>query len=484
MFMPPSETGDWQPYIQVLQRLQDWRCRAVVWDFDFTNEAWNTRLPEFEGSLSNAITTAGLHLAFAARVEEFRTPTNTFFQYRSRMHSGISNMISHLNATVGNVGIGLANLNREHSDGTIRRHVIDKDFGTILPLAIATARLLEKKVGEDSHWINYYGPPGTIPWYESPEVLNQDDLRSIFTNRVVFIGAGPAITTNQHLPDRHKTPFTTGSSNTSSGVEIHATLYSNAVLDEWVNDFFPFGNGYLIAAVGLLSGWYFVKVTPRRAACLALGCAAAVFLFSFFLFNETGQVVPWLVIAAVQMPAAVLVSFLPVKSVFVSYRSATGTTADRLKDGLRNHGIEVYLDINGGQAGALEDILLPEVDKRGNFLLVVTPAMITHWSAKGEIDWVGEEIGQAVQSNKLILPVFVEDIRIAELEALAREKHSELPSYVCTHNPVSFKLKEILASKIRVPYHRDQHDAYIVEIANLLRPCRRRDWRLPDRNRC
>jgi adenylate cyclase len=88
--------------------------------------------------------------------------------------------------------------------------------------------------GADNRYLNFYGPPGTIPNIPYNAVLGSDASRISpaaldFTGKVVFVGLSDLYDPGQ--PDRFYTVVTNADGVDLSGVEIAATAFANLLTD-------------------------------------------------------------------------------------------------------------------------------------------------------------------------------------------------------------------------------------------------------------
>jgi hypothetical protein len=104
------------------------------------------------------------------------------------------------------------------------------------------------------------------------------------------------------------------------------------------------------------------------------------------------------------------------KSVFISHRNdPTGKAfAGRLKDRLVAKGYDVFMDDDGLLSGLFAPQLLHQIGQRDHFVLAVTPNSLEGCRLKN--DWVRREYEEAVRTNRNIVPVFEESVKIPPSE--------------------------------------------------------------------
>ncbi|HEY8427360.1 MAG TPA: CHASE2 domain-containing protein, partial [Sandaracinaceae bacterium] len=167
--------------------------------------------------------------------------------------------------------------------------------------------LIALYAGDDSRYLNYYGPARTIPTVPYHEVLVMDTraLREAFSGRAVFIGFSESRASEQQ--DEFVAVYADRSGQRLAGVEIGATLFANllrleairptplpvhlAVVAAW---------GIVAAAIGLLL---------RGFAAIAVGAAAGVAFAAAaqYVFEAHGLWTPLAIPLGLQLPLALLV---------------------------------------------------------------------------------------------------------------------------------------------------------------------------------
>jgi adenylate cyclase len=152
-------------------------------------------------------------------------------------------------------------------------------------LAVATTEVADKRQVSQSMfdgkpaWIDYYGPPGTIPSISYSRAYRNTTPAGFFRNKVVVIG--PSAPT---LQDLHPTS-TTASDELMAGAEIQA----NAI--ETVRRGLPLTSSpavldiALIVVLGLVAPLASLKMLPLRAIALALALGVVYMVSTQFAFN-------------------------------------------------------------------------------------------------------------------------------------------------------------------------------------------------------
>lgn len=136
--------------------------------------------------------------------------------------------------------------------------------------------------GEDS-LINFYGPSKTISTIPYEMVLNDSDtsfLQSVFKDKTVFVGLGLRSSTGPSQRDAFITPFGAD----IFGTEIHATIASNLLLNDWIHQPSGLSRATLTASVAALISLVVVSVSGGGALVALAGVIGALVLAQFGLF--------------------------------------------------------------------------------------------------------------------------------------------------------------------------------------------------------
>ncbi len=154
-------------------------------------------------------------------------------------------------------------------------------------------------------WLNYYGPPGTIPGASYAKTLAPREVSSeFFRGKVVFIGDRPTAGFSGARREEFANPYTLFTGKYSPGVEVHATAFLNLVRGDWLNRFPAAVEILILLIAGCGFGYGLAPFQPSKAAGLALAGMAGVSVLAWVLAWR-GQVwFPWMLIAGVQIPAA------------------------------------------------------------------------------------------------------------------------------------------------------------------------------------
>jgi hypothetical protein len=162
--------------------------------------------------------------------------------------------------------------------------------------------------GAKERWLNYYGPPGTIPWISYYQVLEPDSVpASVLSNKVVFVGSLFNVGfTGGRGTDDFRTPHSYITGRRSPGVEVNATAYLNLIRGDWLRRLPPMAELLIVIFVGMLTGISFTRLRPALASGAGAGAMMAAFLVTSLVTWKCQVWFPWLIVSAVQIPASIL----------------------------------------------------------------------------------------------------------------------------------------------------------------------------------
>jgi adenylate cyclase len=167
--------------------------------------------------------------------------------------------------------------------------------------------LIDLYGGADSRYINYYGPPETIPTIPYAKALgpgSPDDLLQIdFKDKAVFVGLSERIRNDQ--ADGFYTIFSQRSGLDISGVEVAASVFANLMEEKPVKPLTVSNQIGLLGGWGLLAG-AICLLAPLYAAVMLVGAGALYFFGALQLFSHTGVWLPLTIPLLIQTPFAFL----------------------------------------------------------------------------------------------------------------------------------------------------------------------------------
>jgi adenylate cyclase len=135
-------------------------------------------------------------------------------------------------------------------------------------------------------WLNYYGPPGSVPSVSYSQALLPDGVEpGFFSNKVVFVGALLSADFSGKGKDEFRTPYGYWGRGFAPGVEIHATAALNLMHGDWLRRLPLPAEVALAALVAAVAGYGLMRFQPLAAAGLALagmvGVAVAAHLLAW-----------------------------------------------------------------------------------------------------------------------------------------------------------------------------------------------------------
>ncbi len=195
------------------------------------------------------------------------------------------------------------------NDLIVREHTPENQLPS---LSWAAAEFLGLAVTQDDdqryvhRWINYYGPPNSVPWVSYVDALDKARVGDeFFRDKTVFVGARIMTKFAGDRKDEYRNPFSywilqsTAANRGSpfiSGVEIQATAFLNLLRGDWLTRL-PFATErVLMIVLGALLGAGLVRFRPVLAGALALGGWLATTVFFFLLYQKSRIWFPWLIV--------------------------------------------------------------------------------------------------------------------------------------------------------------------------------------------
>jgi adenylate cyclase len=157
-----------------------------------------------------------------------------------------------------------------------------------------------------ARWVNYYGPPGTIPYLSFITALETNGYcpAGFFSNKVVVVGSSLKTLAANERKDELRTPYTLGSF--CPAVDIHATQALNLIRGDWLTRTGSRTEIVLLVLAGLFFGFGLSLFRPLPAVVLAAVGSFGVTLVAHWLFDHERLWFPWMIIVAAQVPVALL----------------------------------------------------------------------------------------------------------------------------------------------------------------------------------
>ncbi|PYL01792.1 MAG: hypothetical protein DME19_00365 [Verrucomicrobia bacterium] len=295
-------------HARLLERLTQEGCRAVVFDIVFADAGRN---PAADERLARAIRDNGKVVLAADAVpviglEKGAIAKRLIYPFEPFKENAAA--------------LGLDEVQPD-SDLVIRRHFHGASEDELPSLSWAAARLLKANATRDaaqrfqSRWINYYGPPGSVP-AAIPRVSFYSALDTnmvsagFFSNKVAFVGAGLLTVFSGQRKDEYPTPYSRWGGKGSpfmSGLELQATMFLNLLRGDWLTRTSSPGlrERTGIVLLGLLIGFGLARLRPSWAAAVALAGMLAITTVAYQLFLRAHFWFPWLILV-VQVFTALL----------------------------------------------------------------------------------------------------------------------------------------------------------------------------------
>lgn len=178
-----------------------------------------------------------------------------------------------------------------------------RDFPELIPMVDRLAALVTTNVSvrPTDAWLNYYGPPRTIPSIGYADALSGEAL--VFSNRIVLVGR---TTTSTGSDDTFASPFSRWRPAVIPGVEVHATSLLNLLRQDWLRRLPWWGEVLLVAAFGMGLGYGLVFVAPVRVLIYSVVGSVLLGAVLMVQVGSTRVWFPWLVFSAVQIPSAAI----------------------------------------------------------------------------------------------------------------------------------------------------------------------------------
>jgi len=123
----------------------------------------------------------------------------------------------------------------------------------------------------ESRWLNYYGPPGTLPGISYFLALMPDGAPpGFFKDKIVFVGVQMSADFSGKGKDEFLTPYAFWGKGFTPGVEIHATAAENLIRRDWLNRLPPVLELLVILLAAILAGYGLIRVQPLPAVLITL----------------------------------------------------------------------------------------------------------------------------------------------------------------------------------------------------------------------
>jgi len=173
-----------------------------------------------------------------------------------------------------------------------------------MPAAVAAfagaPRAAVRSDPSESRWLNYYGPPGTLPSVSYFLAIAPGGVPpGFFKDKIVFVGAQMSADFSGKGKDEFRTPYSywiRWSRGFAPGVEIHATATLNLLHGDWLNRF-PYGLELgIVLLAALAAGYGLIRVQPLTAVLATLLAILLVAVLAHYLAWHHHLWFAWLII--------------------------------------------------------------------------------------------------------------------------------------------------------------------------------------------
>jgi signal transduction histidine kinase/DNA-binding NarL/FixJ family response regulator len=190
------------------------------------------------------------------------------------------------------------------------------EIGAVAPFAVSGQPALREAIerlyaGPDSHFLNFYGPAGTIrhisysrlvtPASRSPPADENIDLEGV----AVFVGSSELDKPVQ--ADHFRTVYTREDGVEMSGAEVAATAYANLLTATTLRPASPLTALGLLAALGIVFTVCAYSLPPRVATPSTVALALAYGMVAVGLFARSHIWLPLAIPLLLTLPAALIV---------------------------------------------------------------------------------------------------------------------------------------------------------------------------------
>ena len=295
-------------HAELLDHLRTNGVRAVVFDVLFSQEEHTNELDPIDRQIQTSIDSANQALAEAMR-------TNGAVIVAEHLRKGAQGPVAELPSAVllhAAAGVGVVEV-MEDPDTTVRQ--LHTEFNLLNGSHFTTldweaARFLgafpdsQPHPPQTSSYLNYYGPPGTIPSESYFQALKEDP-GGHFSNNIVIVGEFYPVSLPGARIDTFLSPLRISADPARfSGAEIHATILANLLRREWLCRLPALVEAGLIVLLGALAGGVLPRLRPLRCIGLAIGACVLLTVLAFELQWRARIWFPWMIPVVIQIPTA------------------------------------------------------------------------------------------------------------------------------------------------------------------------------------
>jgi CHASE2 domain-containing sensor protein len=146
------------------------------------------------------------------------------------------------------------------------------------------------RVPDSNSLINFYGPSKTIPTVPYEMVVSDQGARfppDMFRGKVVFVGLGLRSSTGPSQRDAFITPFDA----TTYGTEIHATIASNLLANDWIQQPPRWLTSGVQVVVAAFAAWLVLSLSGPSAV-LVFAAVGILFTVTSLILFFSGWFIP------------------------------------------------------------------------------------------------------------------------------------------------------------------------------------------------
>jgi adenylate cyclase len=149
----------------------------------------------------------------------------------------------------------------------------------------------------ESRWLNYYGPPGSIPNVSYFLALTPKGTPpGFFKDKIVFVGAQLSADFSGKGKDEFLTPYAYWGKGFAPGVEIQATATLNFLNGNWLNRLPFFAEFWLVLSVAFAGGYGLIRWRPLMAVLLTFLVIILTVMIAFYLAWQHQLWFAWLIV--------------------------------------------------------------------------------------------------------------------------------------------------------------------------------------------
>ena len=259
---PRSIHGD------LIRQLQEAGAGTIAYDLQFTEPT----TPDEDNAVIRAVAAAGNVVLATTEVDE---------EGNSRVFGGES--------VLREIGARSANtLTEPDSDGVLRRFPASvqglESFALTVAQEAGADEASAESIPDDGAWIDYAGPPETIPTVSFSDVLNGEVDPSVFEGKVVVVGASAP-----SLQDVHPVPI--GGAALMAGPEVQANAIATVLAGFPLESAPGWLSVALIALMGFATPVSSLRFQPLLALAIGVGLGVLYLVFAQLAFGE-GLILP------------------------------------------------------------------------------------------------------------------------------------------------------------------------------------------------